>query len=171
MPLGRMQFRAARLADLEPFVGMQLGGSIDATLDTVDAGGKPQVRLRAEGRQLAALGDKTERATLEATITDPAVHPVAAAQIVLTGITAANGITGTTRIEANGPQEALALRLSSDLNTPQGPAHITSAATARLPQRRLQLTALQADYRGATVRLLGAARRSALTGRSCRSCR
>jgi translocation and assembly module TamB len=164
MPLGRMQFRAARLADLEPFVGMQLGGSFDATLDTVDAGGKPQARLRAEGRQLAALGDKAERATLDATITDPAVHPVAAARIDLTGITAANGITGSTRIEANGPQEALALRLASDLETAGGPAHITSAATAQLPQRVLQLTALQADYHGETIRLLGPARIRAADG-------
>jgi len=110
------------------------------------------------------LGDKAERATLEATITDPAVHPVAAMQIVLTGITAANGITGTTRIEANGPQEALALRLSSDLNTAEGAAHITGAATAQLPQRVLQLTALQADYRGETIRLLGPAKIRAADG-------
>ena len=164
IPLGRMQFRAARLADLEPFVDMQLGGSLDATLDTVDAGGKPQARLRAEGRQLGALGDKAERATLDATITDPAVHPVAAARIDLTGITAANGITGNARIEANGPQEAVALRLTSDLNTAEGPAHITSAATAQLPQRVLQLTALQADYRGATIRLLGPAKIRAADG-------
>ena len=164
MPLGRMQFRAARLTDLEPLVDMQLGGSLEATLDTVDAGGKPQARLRAEGRRLAALGDKAERATLDATITDPAVHPVAAARIDLTGITAANGITGSTRIEANGPQEALVLRLTSDLNTAQGPAHINSAATAQLPQRVLQLTALQADYRGETIRLLGPAKLRAADG-------
>jgi translocation and assembly module TamB len=158
VPMGRMQLHATRLADLEPLIGMQLGGSIDATLDTADAGGKPQARLRAEGRQLAALGDRAERATLDATITDPAVRPVAAMQINLTGITAANGITGSTRIEANGPQEALVLRLSSDLNTAQGPARIAAAATAQLPQRILQLTALQADYRGATIRLLGPAK-------------
>jgi translocation and assembly module TamB len=157
-PLGRMRLRATRLADLSPLIGMQLAGSIDATLDTVDAGGKPQAKLRAEARQLAAMGDSAERATLDATITDPASHPVTASQIVLTGITAANGITGSTKIEANGPQEALALRLTSDLNTAQGPAHITSAATANLPERVLQLAALQADYRGETIKLLGPAK-------------
>src|SRR5215469_11032449 len=155
MPLGRMQFRAARLADLTPLIGMELGGSLNATLETVDTNGKPQAKLHVEGRQLAALGDKADRATLDATISDPAVRPVVAGQIDLTGITAANGITGSTRIEANGPQEALALRLSSDLNTAQGPARITSAATAQLSQRMLQLTAFQADYRGETIRLLG----------------
>jgi translocation and assembly module TamB len=158
-PLGRMQLHAARLADLAPLIGMQLAGSIDATLDTVNAAdGKPQAKLHAEGRQLAALGDSVDRATLDATITDPAGHPVAQSQIVLTGITAANGITGTTKIEANGPQDALALKLTSDLNTAQGPAHIATAATANLPQRVLQLTALQADYRGETVKLLGPAK-------------
>ena len=96
-PLGRMQLRATRLADLSPLIGMQLAGSIDATLDTVDAGGKPQAKLRAEARQLAAMGDSAERATLDATITDPAGHPVTTSRIVLTGITAANGITGSTK--------------------------------------------------------------------------
>jgi translocation and assembly module TamB len=158
VPLGRMQLRATRLADLAPLIGMQLAGSFEATLDTADAGGKPQAKLRAEARQLAALGDRVDRATLEATITDPAGRPVSASQIVLTGITAANGITGNTKIEANGPQEALALKLSSDLNTAQGPARITTAATANLPQRVLQLTALQADYRGETIKLLGPAK-------------
>lgn len=158
VPLGRIQLRVARLADLAPLVGMELAGSVDATLDTADAGGKPQAKLHAEARQLAAMGDSADRATLDATITDPAGHPVTTSQIALTGITAANGITGSTRIEANGPQEALALKLASDLNTAQGPAHITSAATANLPQRVLQLTALQADYRGETVRLLGPAK-------------
>ncbi|HEY1506603.1 MAG TPA: translocation/assembly module TamB domain-containing protein, partial [Stellaceae bacterium] len=157
-PLGRMQLRATRLADLAPLIGMQLTGSLDATLDTVDAGGKPQAKLHAEAHQLAALGDSAERASLDATITDPAGHPLTASQIVLTGITAANGITGNTKIEANGTQEALALKLTSDLNTTQGPAHITTAATANLPQRALQLTALQADYRGETIRLLGPAK-------------
>lgn len=164
VPLGRMQIRVARLADLAPLIGMQLAGSIDATLDTADAGGKPQAKLHAEGRQLAALGDSAERATLDATIADPAGHPVTASQIVLTGITAANGVTGSTRLEANGPQEALALKLSSDLNTAQGAAHIAGAATANLPERMLQLTALQADYRGETVRLLGPVKLRAADG-------
>jgi translocation and assembly module TamB len=164
-PLGRMQLRATRLADLAPLIGMQLAGSIDATLETANAAnGKPQAKLRAEGRQLSALGDSADRATLDATITDPAGQPVTASQIVLTGITAANGITGTTKIEANGPQEALALKLVSDLNTAQGPAHIATAATANLPQRMLQLTALQADYRGETVKLLGPAKLRAANG-------
>ena len=164
VPLGRMQLHAARLADLAPLIGMQLAGSIDATLDTADANGKPQAKLHAEGRDLAALGDRAARATLDATITDPAVHPLAAMQIALTGITAANGITGSTRIEANGPQEALALKLVSDLNTAEGPAHIAGGATANLPQRTLQLTALQADYRGETIKLLGPAKLHLVNG-------
>jgi translocation and assembly module TamB len=157
-PVGRMQLHATRLADLAPLIGMPIGGSVEATLDTMQSAGAPQVRLHAEARQLTGLGDRAEHATLDATIKDPATRPVAAMQIALTGITAANGITGSARLEANGPQEALAVRLTTDLATADGPAHIVSAGTARLPQRELQLTALQADYRGATVRLLGPAR-------------
>lgn len=156
-PAGHMQFHAARLADLAPLLGMPIGGSVDATLDTAATAGRPQARVHAEARQLEGFGDRAERATLEATVDDPQTHPVAAMQMVLSGITAANGITGTARIDVHGPEEALAVRLSSDLNTAQGAAQIRSAGIARLPQRALDLQNLQADYRGETIRLLGPA--------------
>src|SRR5581483_10651677 len=68
-----------------------------------------------------------------------------------------NGITGSARIDANGPEEALAVRLSSDLKTSQGAAQIRGAGVARLPQRALDLQSLQADYRGEAIRLLAPA--------------
>ena len=163
-PTGRMQLQAMRLADLSPLLGMRVGGAIDATLDTVQAASGPQAQLHVEARQLQGFGDRAERATLDATIKDPATHPIAAMQMVLTGITAANGITGAARLEANGPEEALALKLTSDLVSSGAPVHIVTTGVARLPPRELQLLALQADYRGERIRLLSPARLHFATG-------
>jgi translocation and assembly module TamB len=57
-------------------------------------------------------------------------------------------------LAANGPLDALGLRLSSDLRTSQGPATLAAVATARLPERNLQLTSFNAGYGAETVRLL-----------------
>ena len=156
-PLGHLQFRAARLDDLAPLLGTKLAGSINASLDTTQANDQPQTQIHAEARQLAGYGGSADRVTLDATVKNPATHPVAAMQMVLTGI-AGNGVTGSAKLDANGPKEALALRLTSDLATPRGPSHLIAAATAQLPDRELRLTALQADYGGETMRLLGPAR-------------
>lgn len=156
-PLGRLQLHAPRLADLSPLLGTPVAGSVDATLDTVDNGGTPQTKLHAEGKQLAGLGDRADRVTLEATIKDPAVRPVVAASLALDGI-AAPGVTGKATLDAKGTADALALKLAADLVATQGPAHITATAAANLPQRALQVTALQAGYTGEAIRLLGPAR-------------
>lgn len=156
-PVGRLQLHATRLADLSPILGMPVSGSVGATLDTVDANGTPQARLHAEGKQLAGFGDSADRVTLDATIKDPAAHPVMAASLTLDGI-AAPGVTGKATLTANGRADALALKLASDLVAEKGPAHITAAAVANLSQRALRVTALRADYAGEAIRLLGSAR-------------
>lgn len=157
LPLGHLQFHAARLDDLAPLLGTKVAGSVNASLDTTQVNGQPQTQVHAEARQLAGYGGSADRVTLDATVKNPATHPVAAMQMVLTGI-AGNGVTGNAKLDANGPQEALALRLTLDLATPRGPSHLVAAATAQLPDRELRLTALQADYGGETMRLLGPAR-------------
>ena len=157
-PIGKLQLHAPRLADLAPLIGVPVAGSVDATLDMGgDAGGTPQAKLHAEARQLAGLGDSADRVTLDATVTNPTVHPLAAMTMALTGI-AADGVTGSATINANGPQEAVALKLTADLVTAKGPAHIATTALANLPQRALQVTTLQADYSGEVIRLLAPAR-------------
>jgi translocation and assembly module TamB len=156
-PIGRLQLRMSRLADLAPLLGTPVAGSIDATLDTVDAGGTSQAKLHAESKQLAGFGDSADRVTLDATIKDPAAHPAVAARLALDGI-AAPGVTGKAVLDANSTADVLALKLAADLVAAQGAAHITAAATGNLPQRALQVTALRADYAGEAIRLLGPAR-------------
>ncbi|HLI22254.1 MAG TPA: hypothetical protein VKV32_14100, partial [Stellaceae bacterium] len=166
-PLGRLQLHAPRLADLSPILGMPVAGSVDATLDTAnvggDAGAAPQVKVQAEGKQLTGFGASAGRVTLAATVKDPAVHPVATATLSLDRIVA-KGVTGKAVLTANGPQEALAVNLAADLVADKGPAHINANGTANLPERAMQVKALQADYGGERVRLLRPARLRAADG-------
>ena len=72
IPLGRLDLKVGRLADVRPFTGLDLAGAIAATLDSQPNG----ARLTAEVQNAAAAGASVGSARLEATIPDP-VHPVA----------------------------------------------------------------------------------------------
>ena len=157
VPLGRMHLRLGRLDDLAPLIGLAIAGSADLTLDTEQADGKPQARLHADLRHLALDAAGVDQLTLDAGITDPAGEPRVSLAANAGGIRAA-ALSGSARLTANGTPDALELRLSSELQSGQAPARLLAAATARVPQRDLQLVALQADYAGATARLLAPAR-------------
>jgi translocation and assembly module TamB len=153
VPLGQLRLRVAQLSDLTPLTGLAISGSIDIALDTIEQQGKPQVRLRATAQRLAYETGGVDQLTLDAQVNDPTTRPVLAATIATDGIRQ-GAISGSARVAANGPLDALGLRLSSDLRTPQGPAALSATATASLAQHNLQLSALNASYSGETLRLL-----------------
>lgn len=156
-PLGQLRLRAARLADLDPLIGTAVTGSIEARLDTVRSGGALQARLHADARKLSGLGGRAQQAVLDATIDNATRRPTAKMRLAVTGIAAKN-LTGNATLDATGPESALALHLVANLTTPGGGgARIQGDAVARLSQRALRLTTLQARYRGQAVRLLAPA--------------
>jgi translocation and assembly module TamB len=157
IPIGHLQLRVARLSDLAQLTGLAVTGSIDAALDTTELQGKPQLRLSAVSQHLAYNAAGVDRLTLDAQIMDPATRPALAATVVADGIRQ-GAISGNARLAANGPFDALGLRLSSDLRTPQGPATLAAVATAMLPQRYLQLSSFNASYAADTARLLAPVR-------------
>jgi translocation and assembly module TamB len=157
VPLGRLQLRVAQLGDLAPLTGLAASGSIDAALDTVERQGKSQVQLHAVSQRLSYNTSGVDQLTLDAQIADPTTRPVLAATVAADGIRQ-GAITGSARSAANGPLDALGLRLSSDLRTPQGPAALAAVATARLPQRDVQQISFNAVYGAETARLLAPVR-------------
>jgi translocation and assembly module TamB len=163
VPLGRLQLRVARLGDLAPLSGLAASGSIDAALDTVEQRGKPQVRLHAVSRGLSYDKSSIDQLTLDAQIADPTTRPVLAATVAAVGIRQ-GAITGGARLVADGPLDALGLRLSSDWQTPQGPARLAAVAAARLSQRDVQLSSFNAGYGAENARLLAPARVSFANG-------
>lgn len=155
-PLGRLQLRMARLGDLAAF-GIPAKGSLDAVLDTAARPGGPVVHVRATARHLAFGGVEADQVTADGEITDPTAHPAVKAIATADGVRQ-GGFAGNARLTADGPLDSLDLRLSSNLRLPQGPATVTAAATARLPQHELRLASLDAGFGGETGRLLAPAR-------------
>ena len=71
----------------------------------------------------------------------------------------ASGIGGNARVEVNGQQDALAIRLSAGLRNLAGAdARITGAALLDLPAKQVALNSLAVDWHDEPVRLLAPAR-------------
>jgi translocation and assembly module TamB len=153
IPLGQLRLRMAQLGDLAPLTGLAVSGGFDATLDTIEQQGKPQLRLHTAAQRLASNASGVDQLTLDAQIADPTTRPVLTATVAADGMRQ-GAISGNARLNANGPLDALGLRLSWDLRTPQGPTSLSGTATANLAQHNLQVSALSASYSGETARLL-----------------
>jgi translocation and assembly module TamB len=91
-------------------------------------------------------------------VTQPATHPVVDATLTIDGI-AVSGVAGSARMQVRGPQDALAIRIDASLPVLDGaPASLSGAATVDASGSTATLSALQAAWKGQTLRLLGPAR-------------
>ena len=161
VPEGRLTFAMTRLADLAPLVGKPIAGSAEATLDSTSA----EAKLAVNVRNVAIPGTAAvSRVTLNATVADPAAHPVVDGNLALEGFSAGKlGASGT--LQAQGPLDALAMKLAATLPELSGAAaRLNAAATLNVPQRGLTLSSLQADWKKQTLRLLAPARIDAADG-------
>ena len=165
VPTGHVQFRMARFDDLAPLMGMTVAGNISAAFDTLQVQGAPQARVQAEMGHLQFNGDHVDRLTADARIANPMKRPLIAATVGVEGIQW-GPFTGNAQLSANGPPDSLALRVSSNLQTPRGPARLSATATADLPGKNLRLASLQATGAGETAHLLAPAKVSFATGLS-----
>ena len=138
LPKGRIALRFENLADLHTFLPQPLTGAVTATL-VMDP---TAATLEAEARNTGIPGSHVTHATLKARVTDPAAHPAIAATLTLDGI-AAGTTTGSLRLDATGPQEALALKTAATLNLSGAPAQITATARLDTPAKQLRLDTLQ----------------------------
>jgi translocation and assembly module TamB len=162
IPIGQLHLHMGQLADLAPLTGMTAKGSFDATIDALERQERTQLRIHAAARRLAIGATGADQLVLDAQVSDPTARPLLNAAAAADGIRQ-NTIVGNARLIANGPLDSLGLRLTSDLRLP-GPATLSAAAIARLPQRYLEVSALAAAYSGETVRLLAPARISVANG-------
>ena len=157
VPRGRVALRMARLDDLQPLVGQPLQGSLAASVEFVPQGESGKALVRVEARGVGAPDASAERITLSGEIGALSSSPTTALQLVGDGIRVQD-LTGVTRVELNGPPEALAVKVSARLKHPDGydanlsaTAHVDAVAHTA----RLDTTAL--DYRGQSARLLAPA--------------
>ncbi len=161
LPQGKLQLNLARLEDLRPLIGQPVGGSIAGTADLGDK--SADVRLEARNAGLAGTAE-IGQAILIAHVDDPASVPVTRARLTADGIRA-SGMTGTVRLDADGPQDALALKLAAGLRNLAGAdLQASSAATVNATAKQVALSALQATWKGETLKLLAPARVSFADG-------
>ena len=160
LPLGKVSLRMPKLDDLRPLIGMAVSGAVTAQAQ-LDAG---SAILDLDATNAGIPGSQVGRAKLAARVSDPLSHPVVDATLDVDGIQA-GGIGGSAKLAVRGPQDALALRLTADLRNLAGAdATVASTATVNATGKSVQLAALQAVWKGQTVRLLAPARVSFADG-------
>jgi len=132
-----------------------LRGSLDGKLDSTAAGASLTVTATNAGLSGTAA---VAHAALDMKITDPIAHPILDGRLILDGVAAA-GLGGSGRIEAKGPLDALALRLSAALPELAGaPARIDAAGTLDTASRTAAVASLTADWQQIPIRLLAPVR-------------
>jgi len=156
VPTGRLTVGVSRLADLAPLLGRPITGSLTASLDSDSQTAHFAAQMQGAGLPgTLSIG----RASVEASVTDPAgANPVADGSATLDGLAIA-GTTATLRLAAKGPLNALAVRLTADaVDLGHAPASLQAAAAIDAAGRTVAVTALRGDWKQQSLRLLGPVR-------------
>ncbi len=150
LPVGNLDLRMTRLADLQPLLGRKVTGSVAANLETTARG----ANLRLDARDAGFPGASVARAELDLAVSNPGAHPVMNGRLNFDGIIA-GATSGSARLEAAGPDDALALRLTANLKDLDGSdARLNSAAILDVPAARVTLSALEAAWKEESLKLL-----------------
>ncbi|MCO5761091.1 MAG: translocation/assembly module TamB domain-containing protein [Chromatiaceae bacterium] len=149
LPLGKVELKAPKLADLQPLVGQPLAGSLDLLLDLTTT----QASIRARGQDLNLPGKLAlQRLTLDGQVSDPLTLSGMEARLQLEGLAVAS-TRGDLSLTATGSQQALALISEGHLETPLGPTRLTAEALLDLPGQRLTLSRFDTLAQGQNLRL------------------
>ena len=172
LPTGQLNLAMTRLDQLRPLLGTPVAGSIEAHVDLPAERGPASgsstrggpARLSLTARDVDVSGDKVGKLDVAGTLTDPLGRRVVDLQATATGIEAA-GASGNLRLQASGPQDALAVKLTVDGHDPSGqPAQTAATATIDATTKQLLVSSLSADWHGLQPRLLAPVRVSFADG-------
>ena len=155
LPDGRLALRMDRLDDLRRLLGQPVGGSVNASFAMADDNGRKRATIQVEARDAGLAGTaRVGRAVLNAKLFDPATDPDLDATLEVTGLQA-SGLGGSARVTARGKQAALTLGLEAALQGVAG-SDLTAKGAAQLdvPDKRVSVSALEAVWKGETLRLL-----------------
>jgi translocation and assembly module TamB len=156
-PLGRIEFRMTRLADLAPLLGRPIAGAFAGSLVTAQTGGRQRADLRLAADNLGFAGADAH-AEVDATVLDPLSRPLLDARIAAAG-RAASGATASARIQLKGPEAALAFSAQSEIQDPNsGNVRFAAAGSVDAVTRVAAVEHLEAGWHGQELRLLAPAR-------------
>ncbi|TLU72031.1 translocation/assembly module TamB domain-containing protein [Lichenicoccus roseus] len=159
LPLGSVDLRMARLADLSRVAGQAITGSLKAVVTTSQPAGSahPVARIDVSG-SAGARPASVGRLALAGTVVDPAGTPTLDLALRADQI-AASGITGNASVTAKGPQTALAVTARGAFEHVAGaPATLDAALLLDLPGKHVRVQRLAGTAKGETLRLLAPAR-------------
>ncbi|MCQ8239789.1 translocation/assembly module TamB domain-containing protein [Rhizosaccharibacter radicis] len=161
LPLGTVDIRMSRLADLSALAGQPVSGSLQAAIQTTQpaGAGAPHVRIEVSGQ--GGLPTASVRALrLSGTVDDPVKAPRVDLRLDATGIRS-GAIAGDAHVTARGPRDALMVSAQAALPNLMGaPARLDTALRLDLPARTVALSRLDASAKGEALRLLAPARLS-----------
>ena len=158
LPQGRMAIRMAKLEDLQAWIGQPVHGAVTATIDLVDMRGRPRAKIQLDAHKAGISGAQVDHVAVAGTIDDPTAHASVAVQVVADGVES-HGVTGSIKLDATGPQEALKLQLAAKLHhETEGDVPLDATATVDASAKRVSLATLHAQYRGQPVQLLAPVR-------------
>jgi translocation and assembly module TamB len=161
VPAGRLRIAMARLDELTPLLGQRIAGSLTADLDASPA--KAHLTLDVQGADLPGTA-AAARIALVADVDQPESQPVVDARLEADGIRASQ-VAGSMRLLVNGPIDALAAKLTATSPDLSGAAaRLEAAAVLNAQSRVLSVSALQADWRQQSLRLLAPVRVSFADG-------
>ncbi len=155
-PAGRISFAISRLADFSSFAGFSLQGSLTGSLAAAERQREPELVLDLKGIGIAAAGASVAHAQLTAALIHPLANRRIEATMRLAGLTV-DGVSGAATLSASGLANALALRLHGDFPS-FGHAALSAAMLVDAGAGSASLSALDATWRSASVRLLAPAR-------------
>jgi translocation and assembly module TamB len=156
LPTGQLNLAMTKLDQLQPLIGTAVTGSITAVAD-LPAQNAP-LSLTVTGRGVGVPGNRVDKLDIAGRVVDPAGRRTVEMVATATGIAAA-GASGNVRLQANGPQDALVVKLTADGRDPSDqPAQAGVSATIDATAKTVLLSALTADWHGLQTRLLGPAK-------------
>jgi translocation and assembly module TamB len=156
-PHGEIHLKMARLSDLEPILGQQIGGKLDGSVMLDGKAGQPFARMTATGIDLSLSGAEAGRLAMDGTFDIGAGRPSVALHATANDILAGS-VTGEASLDVTGPIESPGLHTVADLRQGGRTARIGGDATLDMSHSRLNLTALQVQSCGQALRLLAPAR-------------
>jgi translocation and assembly module TamB len=155
-PQGRLELHFEHLQDLDRLLGQALQGSLDASVVFDRAAGHSRAQLTLDAHDAGLPAQQLQLLQLRGEITEPLVRPVLALQLTAQALRA--GALVKLTADVRGPPARLQLHTLASVAAGTDPAlHLDAAATLRPDRHDVTLTALRADYRDQTLRLLAPA--------------
>ncbi|MDE2499463.1 MAG: translocation/assembly module TamB domain-containing protein [Alphaproteobacteria bacterium] len=153
-PRGSVSLHIGNLADIAPLLGATLGGGADANID-IQAGRKRAIaKLHGQLRDLQVSDTRVGRVDVDGNIDDLLGTPVLAIAAKITGLQT-SGFTGSATATVNGPLNAAALRLTSDISTSAGDrVSLDMAALADTSRNTIVLHHMGGAWRGQPLNLV-----------------